>query len=190
MSGWANEEHIDALKALHKQGLSASQIAFAINRQFRDASYTRNGIVGKAHRLGLGPIGGGAASAPVASGVRKRASVKAAKAAAPKPLAPPKVIDLAAASAVREDAAAAPTPQELTRAFVPMEGRDPVALLDLGAGMCRWPVGEAAGIATFCGGPVGSGPYCTGHAVRARQALKPGAARSGNELMRQLRRYA
>lgn len=56
-AGWT-DERTEKLKVLHGQGLSASQIAKILG------GVTRNAVIGRAHRIGLGPIGGGRASAP------------------------------------------------------------------------------------------------------------------------------
>lgn len=45
-------EHIEKLEALHKDGLSASQIGRMINKVF-GTTYSRNAVIGKLHRLGL-----------------------------------------------------------------------------------------------------------------------------------------
>lgn len=44
-------EHIDRLRTLHANGMSGSQIAVELNKEFGTA-YTRNSIIGKCHRLG------------------------------------------------------------------------------------------------------------------------------------------
>lgn len=132
--GWT-DERIEKLKALHKEGYSAGQMAAELG------FVTRNAVIGKSNRLGLGPIGGGKASAPRLAPKRPpRPQVRRYQ--KPKSI---KGGDVATANRV-ENIAARQQPAEnvlqMARAFAPLPGREPVAF---GSPGCRWPVaGEGA----------------------------------------------
>jgi hypothetical protein len=60
-------------------------------------------------------------------------------------------------------------PKMPTPALEPLE-REPVLIVDLPEGACRWPVREAAefGQHLFCAAPADNGgPYCAAHLARA-----------------------
>lgn len=180
--------HVELLKKLHKDGLSASQITDAINREFREAGYSRNAIIGKASRLGLGPIGGGRASAPLAGALNSRK----AHAPAPRrrPVEPKGVFVLSPANRTSE-----PQPPRVVvnrdEAFSPLPGTEPVPFISRPSRACAWPVGGDGADLLCCGTPTGDLMliYCTPHAEAAisKQAKKKATA---NELMRALRRWA
>lgn len=164
---WKNEAHVELLKRLHKDGLSASQIATQLSRAFSDARYTRNAVIGKLCRLGLSGSGEGrhrAVATNLARAQVKRLKIK--KAGAPKPLLAP-----AAPLAAREDE----TPGAAT-------------VLTLGPRMCKWPIGDPAlDSFTLCGRASEEGSsYCRAHADVAHKPTKT----SAEELARSLRRYA
>lgn len=72
-----SEPHVERLKALWASGASCSQIAAAMCREFPDASYSRNAVIGKVHRLGLS--GREKPSAPVRFQAPKRVRPKPSK---------------------------------------------------------------------------------------------------------------
>lgn len=141
-----SEDRVSTLKALWLEGLSASQIAAQLG------GVTRNAVIGKVHRLGLS--GRALPSAPP-RGALTRTS-QAPRRAAPRP----KV-------RVRTGAAAEQTGS-------PMGGPGLASsLAELGAHLCKWPIGDPKSAAfTFCGRSA-SGPYCPIHAA---QAYRPGTA--------------
>ncbi len=147
-----NEERIEALTRMWREGLSASQVA----RQLGGVS--RSAVIGKVHRLGI--AGRDAPSRPNALGgrpsIRLRASaggVRRTPSAAPR-------------------AARAPTPTAPSVAF---EVGPTATIHTLSEHGCRWPIGEPDQPSFgFCGRlRVGSGSYCSGHSpmsTRRREA--------------------
>jgi GcrA cell cycle regulator len=137
-----NEERIEALARMWREGLSASQVA----RQLGGVS--RSAVIGKVHRLGI--AGRDAPSRPHALGGRPSTRIQAS-------------------AGGQRRAPAAPRP---TRAVVPAAARAPfdvaatASIHTLSEHGCRWPIGEPdqAGFG-FCGrSRTGSGSsYCAGH---------------------------
>jgi GcrA cell cycle regulator len=169
--GWT-DERVELLKSLWKDGWSAAQIA----RQL--GGVTRNGVLGKIHRLGLS---------------ERAVASKPAKAPRPAPLPKPSApravtLRLAGNSTVlHEEPEAARPPREI----VPFRAEAPgtATALTLGPYQCKWPIGDPQEPTfTHCGRKAPDGPYCAEHAAVAYQAptkRKP----SANELARALRRY-
>lgn len=205
MSYWTDEK-VEALKVLHGLGLSASQIA----RQL--GGITRNACVGKVHRMGWGPVGGGKASAPAKAPALAKPPKPAPQPSAhpwqPKAKQPmpkgvmvlPQLVggsctEMAAASR-QANAEAKANPAEnvlqIARAFVPLPGRVGVPF---GSRGCKWPAGGEGADMLQCGAPADESrgehcPYCATHAAVAFQKPKAGQPRNGNELARALRRWA
>ena len=180
-SSWSDEA-IALLRKLWPQGLSAAQIARSINVELR-IGLSRNSVIGKATRLGLPtrsparPIRGSATQ-----GQRKFAfgSSTSAKPSAPRPSTgeiatrikrPP--------GPTAPGSAPLPTDSVLDRmdqiSDVPMEDR--VALVDLDAASCRWPIGDPSRPFPefgFCPAKHAPGlPYCERHARLAFQPPQP-----------------
>lgn len=160
-TGVWDDATVELLKGGVREGLSYSQIARLIGR-----GCTRNGALGKAHRLG---ITGDRRSALKATRSLSAVSVRAARRTAPPP---PK---------------APPRPPRVS-----MKDRKPtgllVSLLDLAPGMCRFPFGhpgrEGFG---FCGEAVEVGKsYCPTCMAVATEPPKTTA----KQLHRSLRRVA
>lgn len=182
------------LRAFHKQGLSASQIARAMG-----GGLSRNAVIGRAHRMGLGPIGGKASKprrvvikAPAAPPPVKRPMPKGVMVLAPLTGGEKSV----AARAANIEARANPPESVvlMARSFTPLEGREPVPF---GSPGCRWPVGGEGAEMLCCGAErieatktLPNPPYCAAHHRAATQTPKPGTPKNGNEMMRALRRYA
>lgn len=194
LGNWT-DERVEQLKRLHAEGHSASEIAKALG------GITRNAAIGKCVRLGLGPIGGGKASAPMRAREGHQTLGRPVAPAKPKQPAPKGVMilnpvkggDVTTAARV-ENMAARANPAEnvvvMSRGFTPLPGQAPVPF---GSKGCRWPVGGDGAGMMCCGAPRAEGergelPYCGAHAGVAYQAVKPGA-KSANELMRSLRRH-
>jgi GcrA cell cycle regulator len=175
-NGWT-EDRVEILKKLWTEGLSASQIAKQLG------GVTRNAVIGKVHRLGL--AGRAAPSRPV-----KRISVPIAR---PRP-APLSDQVVAAAKAARlaeiaraesaAQAARAPMPAFNPVKPKPRPTRDGeiIGVLQLGAHMCKWPIGDPGDVDFgFCGSHCeGSAVYCEEHAAIAFQPAilrRPGMTR-------------
>lgn len=139
------DARVDTLKILWREGLSAAEIA----RQL--GGVTRNAVLGKIHRLGLSeravtPRRGG--QRPVS--VRQR-SIRRRPPPRSKPVA----------------VAAVDIPERV-------EGPGlATSVLQLGAHMCHWPIGDPKGADfSYCGRRVETdGPYCPTH---RRIAHRPG----------------
>jgi GcrA cell cycle regulator len=147
---WTNER-IDQLKSFVGAGLTCSQIAAEIG-------VTRNAVIGKIHRLGLGP--GRAAAAPG----------RACPPRAPRPRlrTQGQLLRLMGLSPTLAGGIGAP--------IIAVESERPCSLIELAAHTCRWPLSEpGAPDFAFCGNEQLNGfSYCAGH---ARMAYRPAARR-------------
>ncbi len=184
--GWTRRR-VAVLTKLWEAGYSASQVATLLG------GVTRSAVLGKAHRLGLAGRDQAAPPRQVAPELTKAAP--AAKPTAAALRAPPTKEDphVTRVTAAKLQAAVdAPPPAPLPQEPVQDTARvDLVALLDLKPHQCRWPIGTPGqpGFG-FCGCPMGARePYCPDHATKAWTGLPPKAPRSGNELMRSLRKF-
>lgn len=163
------EDRVATLKKLWTDGLSASQIAKQIG------GVTRNAVIGKVHRLGLS---GRAAPA--------RPRTPTIKIARPRPAisAPRPMMHHAHPSTqvrLREP--------EMPIIDIPEHG--PSNVLELGAHMCKWPIGDPSKTEfRFCGRKCDEAtPYCVDH---ARVAYQPPAKRRGDseaDIRRMARRF-
>jgi GcrA cell cycle regulator len=136
-------ERVEQLRSFVSTGLTCSQIAAEIG-------VTRNAVIGKIHRLGLGPGRAADASADASAPRVRRPRLPAQR----------QFLRLMFAAAPCIADAAAPALVESTQRC---------SLLDLAQGKCRWPVGDpnAANI-VFCGNEAVRGfSYCAGHARMA-----------------------
>lgn len=149
MTSWS-EPRITTLRTLWLDGLSASQIAKQLG------GVTRNAVIGKVHRLGLG--GRGAPSAPG----------RPARITPARPPRPRRAVSRAAPRAAQQPRlpVAAPAP--------PPEGPGLISdLARLGVHACKWPIGDPKGPEfSFCGRHA-DGRYCAAHEA---QSVRPGTA--------------
>lgn len=179
MSGWT-EEREQTLRDMVRDGKPRSAIAAALG-------VTRNAIIGKVHRLGLSVpkqemppsrrMSGAAQRAMmVRVADRKRQKAKRAEAAEAAKVKPDGCDKLLAErdrmlGTVRELESMV---DGLNMAIKTLEddepAGEPITLLELGHGDCRWPVGEVDGPDTlFCGARSELGtPYCEHHNALAR----------------------
>jgi GcrA cell cycle regulator len=141
-----NPERVEQLRSFVGAGLTCSQIAAEIG-------VTRNAVIGKIHRLGLGP--GRPAAAPGRACPprlrRPRASTQR------------QMLRLISADGATVEAA-------------PVDSAQRCSLLELEQGKCRWPISDpGAADFAFCGNEAIAGfSYCAGH---ARMAYRPPARR-------------
>ena len=144
-------ERVDRLKGFVGAGLTCSQIATEIG-------VTRNAVIGKIHRLGLGP--GRAAATPDRP--------------CPPRLRRPR---LRSQSALLHLIDKAPSiAGDTIFAAMTVDSPQSCSLIELAHGKCRWPLNDPgeAGFA-FCGNDQATGfSYCAGH---ARMAYRPSARR-------------
>lgn len=144
-------DRIEKLRELHAQGLAFSQIARALG------DVTRNGCISKAHRIGLESRASGFGQAKTHATITLPKSPPPPN-AAPKPAPPP-------------PAPPAPAPKP---AIVEVATVEPIKLVDIGYGSCRWPLwndtdGAATGFPSCGRTKERDSVYCGDHARRAFQ---------------------
>lgn len=152
------EERVGVLKKLYAAGISATEIAVQLN-----CGFSRNAVLGKAHRLGL------VVSARRQT-TRKRPTL-ASSGTAPTPKASP--VSLAVTPIALPPPVRRVKPNEKLIPATP-KGKY-ISILDLRNNTCRWPFDnhdpEIAGSFLFCGDPsadlADDRPYCPFHAHKA-----------------------
>jgi len=170
-TGWSTER-IDLLKKLFADGLSASEIAAEIG------GLTRNAVIGKVHRLGLNRDGAPRIGRAKPYTRRSPEDVQRARRLG-------QTQRRARESAEEHDRE--PEAMDLAPDLISATA---VTLVDLHTGMCRWPHGDPADLATFryCGDPSREhGPYCPRH---SRMAYQKPAPRPPATALRQIGRGA
>jgi len=156
-------ERVETLKKLWADGLSCSQIAMRMS--CREHHVTRNGVIGKVHRLGLaGRV------------TLQRKTYKACRGSGKRTQKPPRPsrfvfghaqLAMAMGKAIAAEREAIQAGPDLD---VPEHER--VHLLDLDRHHCRWPYGD--GPYTFCGKHrIPGSSYCEFHAARSAAAVQP-----------------
>lgn len=164
---WPPEHKARLIALMGERGLSRADIAVAINKEF-STTYTRNSVIGMAHRMGLQSPGKKRAVVPKKRSPRPRVSKKIAQ----QPVK--RLIPYAGAP---RSAPPVQTPQHAERlpkrepAEVWADTRfDHYGLLELRTGQCRWPHGDSP--FRFCGRPAYEKdcPYCASHLAQARRA--------------------
>ncbi|HEY1736854.1 MAG TPA: GcrA family cell cycle regulator [Methylovirgula sp.] len=153
------DERVELLRKLWLEGLSASQIASALQN-----GITRNAVIGKVHRLGLsGRIKASAPSIP-------RVRTKPLRPAAPRP----PISRGNTALAMKTLPAEIVEPEPLEDVVIPISER--VTITELKEAMCRWPLGDPTTAEfRFCGAkkpPDAAGPYCSYHSRIAYQPVQ------------------
>lgn len=143
---WKDPERVETLKKLWAEGLSCSLIAA------RMGGITRNAVIGKVHRLGLGGRVTADRRAYAGSGKRRQRRPRPAK-AVPQ-------FQRYGNPALRRLIAAEP---HKPAPVVDVPEHERKALLELEHGECKWPYGD--GPFTFCARHAVTGlPYCDAHA--------------------------
>lgn len=159
---------IDSLTAYWNSGMVAAEIAAMMAREFR-TPFTKNGVVGKAHRLRL-------AARPSPIRAKKSRPVPAAQQASASAPRVPKM----ARPRVTESSLNSPRPPKLSPAKVePLDGLG-ILSAEMTGRHCQWPLwGDdlpPLGERRHCGCAVATGrPYCEGHAAIAYVKIKPRA---------------
>ncbi len=175
------DDRVELLRKLWGEGRTAAEIANELG------GVTRNAVIGKAHRLKLS-----GRSSPIQKSTKKRA----ANSNATKLKAVEKKAPVAAVKAVKvEPEAAAPVAVE--KAGMSIAAMDEISekdknkkripLADLGAGQCRWPLGDPRDKAFgFCGCKAQAGSvYCAEHAAIAYQIVSRGRTLNAEDLERE-----
>jgi GcrA cell cycle regulator len=144
-----NPERVAQLRNFVGAGLTCSQIAAEIG-------VTRNAVIGKIHRLGLGPGRPAAASGRACPPRTRRPRLPSQR----------QMLRLISADAPRAANGAALD-------SLSVDSTRYCSLLELAQGKCRWPVGDQGGNSgatdfVFCGNEAVAGfSYCAGHARMA-----------------------
>ncbi len=161
MSSWT-DERVERLKALRSDGYSSSQIAAKLG------GVSRNGVIGKLHRLGI--KGGGQPTRSIARRSRSTA-VEPVRTRAET------AIDNRTRMRIKRTAAPPPRPGSIAETLPEDRGAPAklLSVLDLTERTCKWPFGHPrdAGFG-FCGAGKDSGqPYCGDHDAIAYRAPDP-----------------
>lgn len=146
--GWWTDQRIEQLKLLWGDGLSATQIVDAMG------CGTRNGVLGKVHRLRLpGRVR------------QERAAIKPTKPRTGRLIRNSGVIALA--EKARETSLRVIDRQAIADAAIAVQGGIP--FLDIAREQCRWPLTESRPLARFrfCGKRATDGSYCGEHRARS-----------------------
>lgn len=153
---WGQEESDLLTQMWTSQKSSASKIAAALEERF-GRPFSRNAVIGRAHRLGLqgqgAPSGGFWTAKEKKPKAPKEKTVKAAAAALiARP--PPAAFDMADGNFMAIGA------EPVT---IPVSDR--IGVMELRGGMCRWPIGDPlTDDFTFCGEACDiARSYCAGH---------------------------
>lgn len=168
-SGWT-AERVEILKKLWADGLSANQVADELG------GVTRNGVLGKIHRLGLPERTKAPSNGPPRDSKklpRQRHALPAAptppaERLARSPATPQRTFRQEESVAVAETAVVAIPFDDMV---VPMG--ELCTMLELQQYSCRWPIGESGkNDFRYCGARSGHGvPYCAYHASIAYQPV-------------------
>ncbi|GJD56407.1 GcrA family cell cycle regulator [Methylobacterium dankookense] len=155
------DERVALLRRLWEDGQSASKIAAQLG------GVTRNAVIGKVHRLGLGGRAKAAEDGQPLARTQPAQEIEAAiavvEAEAPEPVA----IVTHRPAPDFPIPASPPAPAEPVALAVSQR----VTIMDLRESMCRWPLGDPTTPEfRFCGARSITGlPYCTHHAEIAYQ---------------------
>jgi len=176
-TGWTDVRELVLIWAWG-EGKSASQIAAIIG------GVSRNGAIGKAHRLGL--TKGVHMTRAKPSAPRRQSGGFGEPGRTPAPRVNPRLA-IAGNGAVFEKSGNDRPPREIIPARI--EQRGSVTIMALTIDSCRWPSGEGDAI-TFCGRTKRDpGSYCAEHAARAYQPRATATPGKKADLYRSLRRY-
>ena len=159
-----NQDQVEKLKTLWKEGYSASQVAERLGQ-----GVSRNAVIGKIHRLGLAERQRSQARAPRRSFARYG-------------FAKPGRLDAGHLDAGRLEARGGAAARRMEAEALPPSGESEVDIFHLRDHLCRWPVHEIGDKETrFCGEKTASRdfPYCAYHARAAYQRRRArGTARA------------
>jgi GcrA cell cycle regulator len=187
--GWT-DERVEVLKSLWLAGWSASQIAKQLG------GVTRNGVIGKVHRLGMSARA--AASAPTHSSYSRSnlgsppRTPRTGSARGGRPRKDTTATSEASKVIMRPGPKCVADKQLEPEYVERFEEPGTATVMTLGAHMCKWPIGDPSTAQfTFCGRKTGQeGPYCDDHERLAHQPMQPRRRRTGStDLERALHQY-
>lgn len=181
---WRNNPEVgERAHALAADNHSASQIARALNKEFR-LGLSRHAVIGRMWRLGR-TLNGRPANDPATREARKQEALHRQRA---------KQEDRLRAEAERRAAMSEAAREAEERARLRREALNPWKMVDTAVllsqrqtGMCAWPVGESDRPAAqmCCGGPRAEGSsYCRSHRL-----IGTAATVKASDLVRSVRRY-
>lgn len=151
---------IDRLRTYWYSGQPASQCARAINAEF-GTRFSRNAVIGKAHRIGLVQRGRNFHRVPAPAPPPKPRQVKKLRTATQLKASP-------SLAAIESGTFAQFADSEASASIEALEldvFAQPVTITELRSHHCRWPLGNR-----FCGARrLASRPYCRAHALIAYQ---------------------
>jgi hypothetical protein len=184
------DEAAETLRKLWTSGLSCSQIAAELNKTY-GLRFSRNAIIGKGQRLGLGAKAGAVRQPASAPGKVK--AITPPKPRAPKSKPAPKAAKPKADVTVFGNGMVFERPDYMApkripadQAFDALPGSSPRPWTERASNQCRWPIGDGL---SCCLLKVDD-RYCAEH-----KRLSVGSTAAGKqpstatELMRSLRRY-
>lgn len=164
MSAAWTDDRVKVLRMMWLEGRSASQIAASLG------GVSRNGVIGKVHRLGISLRETASAPKPAAAARRPAATSgpSAAARAASQTAAVRRIAEQAARPERVQSAPVAPMPEPTPELVVVGQA---VVLVDLKPNCCRYPVGPTPPpgdmhLQLFCAAPTGDQPgrpYCDKH---------------------------
>lgn len=174
-----DDERVELLKKMWAEGKSASEIAKTLG------GITRNAVIGKVHRLGLGSRADDTASGPKEKTDSKNAKEKVSANKKPAKATPPPSPAAPAASPVKKLVITAgqrlpPQPsanevsaEALANVRKVEKKAKKISLMELTERTCKWPIGDPATEKFwFCGHAVQPGkPYCEAHVAVAVQPM-------------------
>jgi len=176
-------EAVELLREMRGKGLSSSQIAKELSRQFSNP-VSRSAVIGKLSRMGIEmPLACKRETISLANRVR----VPKAPKAPPKPKAAnDEVRSRRAAQLIRHEREKPAAPVAIPAVHPDLIAVAPADIMGLRLDSCRWPLErtDERGETLFCCNTRSRGFYCEGHAKRAftrTNAKSPGDAKSDAE---------
>lgn len=170
---WTDDQIAKAKDWFVKEGLSAGQIGKRLGT-------SRGSVIGKLSRLG---ITRGATRGRETAAIQNRLNAAEARA--------PEVKRSPAEGAGLNFGTQTTTSKPLPKLRVVTTDSTPRTIFDPQFRGCRWPIsGQGADTLFCCATQEPKRPYCVAHVEIAYQPLQSGKPRTGNELMRSVRRYA
>ena len=159
-------EAVELLREMRGKGLSSSQIAKELSRQFSNP-VSRSAVIGKLSRMGI--------EMPLACkretiSLANRARVPRLPKASPKPKAAnDEVRSRRAAQLIRHEREKAGPPVDVPAVHPDLIATAPAGIMALRLDSCRWPLErtDEHGDTLFCCNTRSRGLYCEGHAKRA-----------------------
>jgi GcrA cell cycle regulator len=180
MTRWTPERSELAKKLWTETGYSASEIARALG-----GGISRNGVIGRLHRMGLTGSGEGARKRAADLGVRRTAAaLSPTRVYTPRPA---HTLRIAGHGTVFEEAPARPA-----TVVIPFREEGPglrTIMTIRPFGECKWPCGDPADDSFTLCGRAADGTYCEAHHARAYQPAQAKKRAGGAELARSLRRF-